>query len=262
MAAKLGHMAYLCDRKFKAMAGAENIKPYHNSEAEKKEQVAEMFDNISKRYDFLNHILSLNIDKGWRRKVVRMIQADQPSMVLDVATGTADLAIALAKGTGANITGADISEGMLSVGRDKINKKGLSKKIILELGDSENLPYPDNTFDAITVAFGVRNFQNLSNGLNDMMRVLKPGGQLVVLEFSQPQYFPFKQIYWFYFKAILPTVGKLVSKYPRAYTYLPESVEAFPYGQAFEQELNSAGLTPTKTQPVTFGIASIYQARK
>ena len=131
MAAKLGHMAYLCDRKFKAMAGAENIKPYHNSEAEKKEQVAEMFDNISKRYDFLNHILSLNIDKGWRRKVVRMIQADQPSMVLDVATGTADLAIALANGTGANITGADISEGMLSVGRDKINKKGLSKKIVL-----------------------------------------------------------------------------------------------------------------------------------
>lgn len=255
-------MTYLCHRKFYQMAGAENIKPYHDSEAEKKEQVAEMFNNISKRYDLLNHLLSLNIDKGWRRKVVRMIKADSPSVVLDVATGTADLAIALAKGTGADVTGADISEGMLSVGREKVAKNGLAKKIVLELGDSENLPYPDNTFDAITVAFGVRNFQNLHNGLKDMARVLKPGGQLVVLEFSQPQYFPFKQIYWFYFKAILPTVGKLVSKDPRAYTYLPESVAAFPYGKAFETELEKAGLKPTKTQPVTFGIASIYQARK
>ena len=183
------------------MAGAENIKPYHNSEAEKKEQVAEMFDNISKRYDFLNHILSLNIDKSWRRKVVRMIQVDQPSMILDVATGTADLAIALAKGTGADITGADISEGMLSVGREKICKKGLSKKIVLELGDSENLPYPDNTFDAITVAFGVRNFQNLSNGLKNMMRVLKPGGQLVVLEFSQPSTFRLNRFIGFTLKS-------------------------------------------------------------
>lgn len=244
------------------MAGAENIKPYHNSEAEKKEQVAEMFDNISKRYDLLNHLLSLNIDKGWRRKVVKLVKADSPKLVLDVATGTADLAIAIAKGTGAQITGADISEGMLEVGREKVAKKGLDAKIVLEQGDSENLPYADNTFDAITVAFGVRNFQNLHNGLKDMMRVLKPGGQLVVLEFSQPKRFPFKQIYWLYFKAVLPTVGKLVSKDPRAYTYLPESVEAFPYGEAFEGELRKAGLKPTLTRPVTFGIASIYQARK
>ena len=243
------------------MAGAENIKPY-DSEAAKKEQVAEMFNNISKRYDLLNHLLSLNIDKGWRRKVVKMVKADAPTLVLDVATGTADLAIALAKGTGADITGADISEGMLEVGRGKVAKKGLSKKIVLELGDSENLPYADATFDAITVAFGVRNFQNLHNGLKDIMRVLKPGGQLVVLEFSQPRHFPFKQLYWFYFKAILPTVGKLVSKDPRAYTYLPESVEAFPYGVAFEQELERAGLMPKRTRPVTFGIATIYQARK
>jgi len=244
------------------MAGAENIKPYHDSDAEKKQQVAEMFNNISKRYDLLNHLLSLNIDKGWRRKGVALVKADKPKVVLDVATGTADLAIALAKGTGADITGADISEGMLSVGREKIEKKGLTPKIVLELGDSENLPYADDTFDAITVAFGVRNFQNLHNGLKDMARVLKPGGQLVVLEFSQPQRFPFKQLYWFYFKAVLPTVGKLISKDPRAYTYLPESVAAFPYGAQFEQELVKAGLKPQLTKPVTFGIASIYQARK
>jgi len=243
------------------MAGAENIKPYDPNK-EKKEQVADMFNNISKRYDLLNHLLSLNIDKGWRTKVVKMVAADNPTVILDVATGTADLAIALAKGTGANITGADISEGMLEVGREKVGKRGLSKKIVLELGDSENLPYADNTFDAITVAFGVRNFQNLQNGLRDMRRVLKPGGQLVVLEFSTPKSFPFKQLYWFYFKAILPTIGKLVSKDPRAYTYLPESVAAFPYGAAFEKELVQAGLQPKQTRPVTFGIATIYQARK
>ncbi len=243
------------------MAGAENIKPY-DPKSDKKEQVADMFNNISKRYDLLNHLLSLNIDKGWRTKVVKMVAADEPSLVLDVATGTADLAIALAKGTGASITGADISEGMLEVGRGKVHKKGLDKKIVLELGDSENLPYADNTFDAITVAFGVRNFQNLQNGLRDMKRVLKPGGQLVVLEFSTPKRFPFKQLYWFYFKAVLPTVGKLISKDPRAYTYLPESVAAFPYGVAFEKELVDAGLKPVKTKPVTFGIATIYQARK
>jgi demethylmenaquinone methyltransferase/2-methoxy-6-polyprenyl-1,4-benzoquinol methylase len=243
------------------MAGAENIKPYDN-EGAKKEQVAEMFNNISKRYDLLNHLLSMNIDKRWRKKVVNLIAADQPQVLLDVATGTGDLAIALAKGTGAKITGADISEGMLEVGREKIARKGLDKRIVMELGDSENLSYPDQTFDAITVAFGVRNFQNLQNGLKDMARVLKPGGQLVVLEFSTPQKFPMKQLYWFYFKAILPTIGKLVSKDPRAYTYLPESVAAFPYGKAFEEELIKAGLKPTLTQPVTFGIASIYQARK
>ena len=243
------------------MAGAENIKPY-DPKSDKKEQVADMFNNISKRYDLLNHLLSFNIDKGWRTKVVKMIAADEPSLVLDVATGTADLAIALAKGTRASITGADISEGMLEVGRGKVQKKGLDKKIVLELGDSEKLPYADNTFDAITVAFGVRNFQNLQDGLRDMKRVLKPGGLLVILEFSTPKHFPFKQFYWFYFKAVLPTIGKLISKDPRAYTYLPESVAAFPYGAAFEKELVDAVLKPVKTKPVTFGIATIYQARK
>ena len=181
---------------------------------------------------------------------------------MDISTGTADLAIALAKGTSATITGVDISEGMLQVGRGKVQKRGLDKKIVLELGDSENLPYAVNTFDAITVAFGVRNFQNLQNGLRDMKRVLKPGGQLVVLEFSTPKYFPFKQLYWFYFKSVLPTIGKLISKDPRAYTYLPESVAAFPFGVAFENELIDAGLKPVYMKPVTFGIATIYQARK
>lgn len=243
------------------MAGAEDIKPY-TEEGSKKEQVAEMFNNISKRYDLLNHLLSLNIDKGWRKKVVSMVRAEQPQLVLDVATGTADLAIALAKGTQASITGADISEGMLEVGRSKVQKQGLAPRIVLELGDSEQLPYPDNTFDAITVAFGVRNFQTLRNGLSDMHRVLKPGGLLVVLEFSQPSRFPFKQLYWFYFKAILPTIGKLVSKDPRAYTYLPESVKAFPYGEAFVQELEAVAFEQATVRPVTFGIASIYGARK
>ena len=243
------------------MAGAENIKPY-DPKSDKKEQVADMFNNISKRYDLLNHLLSLNIDKGWRTKVVKLVAADKPALVLDIATGTADLAIALAKGTSASITGVDISKGMLQVGRGKVQKRGLDKKIVLELGDSENLPYAVNTFDAITVAFGVRNFQNLQNGLRDMKRVLKPGGQLVVLEFSTPMYFPFKQLYWFYFKAVLPTIGKLISKDPRAYTYLPESVAAFPFGVAFENELIDAGLKPVYMKPVTFGIATIYQARK
>ncbi len=243
------------------MAGAENIKPY-DPKSDKKEQVADMFNNISKRYDLLNHLLSLNIDKGWRTKVVKLVAADKPALVLDIATGTADLAIALAKGTSASITGVDISKGMLQVGRGKVQKRGLDKKIVLVLGDSENLPYAVNTFDAITVAFGVRNFQNLQNGLRDMKRVLKPGGQLVVLEFSTPMYFPFKQLYWFYFKAVLPTIGKLISKDPRAYTYLPESVAAFPFGVAFENELIDAGLKPVYMKPVTFGIATIYQARK
>lgn len=244
------------------MAGAEEVKPYEHSTAEKKEQVAEMFNNISKRYDLLNHVLSLNIDKGWRKKVVRMVSAEQPEKVLDVATGTADLAIAISGKTTAHITGADISSGMLEVGKKKVSAKGLDGRITLELGDSENLPYPENTFDVITVAFGVRNFQNLQNGLKDMLRVLKPGGLLVVLEFSQPKAFPFKQAYHLYSHYILPGIGRLVSKDPRAYTYLPESVAAFPYGPAFEEELKTAGYHMPTTQQVTFGIASIYNARK
>lgn len=238
------------------------VKPYSTEEGSKKEQVAKMFDNISARYDFLNHLLSLGIDKGWRRKVVRIVSATQPTKVLDIATGTADLAIALSKIDGAHITGVDISAGMLKVGGEKIDKKGLSERIALQLGDSEQLPFEDNSFDAITVAFGVRNFENLEAGLSEMLRVVKPGGKVVVLEFSQPTGFPFKQIYRFYFKYILPTVGRLVSKDQSAYTYLPESVDAFPYGQRFLDILGKLGYSKAVARPVTFGVATIYTATK
>ncbi len=240
---------------------AEEVKPYQH-EGSKKEQVAEMFDNISQRYDLLNHLLSLSIDKGWRKKVVRMASEGKPKTILDVATGTADLAIALEKSAPDKITGIDISAGMLEVGREKVAKKGLSKIITLEQADSENLPFADNTFDAITVAFGVRNFENLKKGLSEMQRVLKPGGRLLVLEFSQPQKFPFKQLYNFYFKNILPTIGKLVSKDSRAYTYLPESVQAFPYGEKFMSIMAECGYQKGRRIPVTFGIATIYEGLK
>ena len=235
------------------------VKPYH-VEGSKKEQVAEMFNNISKRYDFLNHLLSMGIDKGWRRKVVNLVRKANTTNVLDVATGTGDLAIALKKGTQAKVTGLDISAGMLKVGREKIAKKALN--IDMVLGDGENLPFEDNSFDAVTVAFGVRNFENLEKGLKDIKRVIKPGGQIVVLEFSQPEKAPFKQLYNFYFKNILPGIGKLVSKDARAYTYLPESVQAFPYGEAFKQVLTNCGFASATTKPVTMGIASIYTAKK
>lgn len=221
-----------------------------------------MFDNISARYDFLNHLLSLGIDKGWRRKVVRIVSGTNPTKVLDIATGTADLAIALSKIENTHITGVDISAGMLEVGGEKIDKKGLSERIALQLGDSEQLPFEDNSFDAITVAFGVRNFENLEAGLKEMLRVVKPGGKVVVLEFSQPTGFPFKQIYRFYFKFILPTIGRLVSKDQSAYTYLPESVDAFPYGQRFLDILAKLGYSKAVAKPVTFGVATIYTATK
>ena len=183
-------------------------------------------------------------------------------MVLDVATGTADLAIALAKSNPDKIIGIDISNGMLEVGRKKIAKKGLTQLITLEQADSEDLPFADNHFDAITVAFGVRNFENLEKGLSEMLRVLKPNGKLLVLEFSQPQKFPFKQVYNFYFKNILPGLGKLVSKDSSAYTYLPESVGAFPYGKKFTTILEKVGYKNTRLQPVTFGVATIYEGVK
>lgn len=240
--------------------GMAEVKPY-SAEGSKKEQVAEMFNNISKRYDFLNHLLSMGIDKGWRKKVVKIVKQNNPKKILDVATGTADLALALGKGIEAEIIGLDISPGMLKVGNQKVAASA-AKNISLVLGDGENLPFEDNTFDAITVAFGVRNFENLQKGLADIYRVLKPGGTFVVLEFSQPEKAPFKQFYNFYFKNILPNIGKLVSKDSRAYTYLPESVQAFPYGQQFIAELNKVGFAHGKAQPVTFGIATIYSSKK
>jgi ubiquinone/menaquinone biosynthesis methyltransferases len=240
---------------------AQSVKPYH-SEGSKKEQVAEMFDNISRRYDFLNHLLSLNIDKAWRKKVLKRVAEQEAKSVLDVATGTADLALALGKQGVAEVIGVDISAGMLAVGQRKVERLKLGEKVRLDLGDSEDLPYPDDRFDAITVAFGVRNFENLNQGLREMHRVLKPDGVLLVLEFSQPQSFPFKQLYRFYFKRILPNLGRLVSRDARAYTYLPESVDAFPYGEAFEQELKRAGYRDLRSKALTFGVATLYEGRK
>lgn len=238
------------------------VKPYKEAEGSKKEQVAQMFDSISERYDFLNHMLSMNIDKGWRKKVVKIAKAEGPKQILDVATGTGDLAIALTKANPESIMGIDISNGMLEVGRKKIKEKGLTEIITLQQADSENLPFEDASFDVVTVAFGVRNFENLEKGMSEIRRVLKPGGKALVLEFSQPTGFPFKQVYKFYFKNILPTLGKAISKDDSAYTYLPESVNAFPYGQKFVDVLESVGFKQNKFQPVTFGVATIYEAVK
>jgi len=238
------------------------VKPYANSDKGKKEQVAGMFNNIAHKYDFLNHFLSLNIDKVWRRKVIRLIKDKKPQRILDVATGTGDLAIAALKLKPVRIDGIDISEGMLEVGKEKIDKKGLSDVIFLQKGDAENIPFDDNIFDAITVAFGVRNFENLDKGLAEMYRVLKPGGICAVLEFTMPQGFPFKQLYSFYFKYILPSFGKLISKDNSAYTYLPESVKAFPQRNDFLQRMHSAEFKKSTYKNLTMGIAAIYIGEK
>lgn len=240
----------------------EEVKPYKESEGSKRQQVEEMFDSISERYDFLNHVLSMNIDKGWRKQVVKIAAAENPKQILDVATGTGDLAIALTKANPEKITGIDISNGMLEVGRKKIAGKELSPIITLQQADSENLPFEDNSFDIVTVAFGVRNFENLEKGLSEIRRVLRPGGKALVLEFSQPTGFPFKQVYKFYFKNILPTIGKAISKDSSAYTYLPESVNVFPHGKQFTEILENVGFKQTKFKPVTFGVATIYEAVK
>ncbi len=238
------------------------VVPYKEENTSKKEQVAKMFDNISHRYDFLNHFLSLGIDKGWRKKAINYLRPYQPKVLLDVATGTGDFAIQALDLNPDKIIGVDISEGMLNVGRKKMIDRGYSDKIEMKSGDSEQLPFADNTFDAVTVAFGVRNFENLEKGLAEIRRVLKPEGRVVVLEFSKPKSFPFKQLYGFYFKNILPRVGNWLSKDSAAYTYLPESVDAFPYGNDFLNVLNKVGFTETNDRPLTFGISSIYTGKK
>jgi len=241
------------------------ITPYEAPENRaKKEQVAEMFDNIAHSYDALNHVFSLGIDVLWRKKSINMLKEIKPERLMDVATGTGDFAIeAQRMGLGAQeIVGVDISEGMLEIGRKKVVKKAYSDTITLQYGDSENLPFEDNYFDAYTVAFGVRNFENLENGLGDMLRVLRPGGMGLVLEFSKPSSFPFKQLFWFYFKVIMPTVGKLVSKDSRAYTYLPESVEVFPQGDDFMNVMKKLGYKDVKQKRLTGGIATIYTGIK
>ena len=244
------------------MKDVERITPYGKADKSKKGQVEEMFDNIAPKYDFLNRLLSLRIDTLWRKRAVKLLKRENPKDLLDVATGTADFAIELRKLKPRHITGVDISEQMLAFGRTKVKKKGLNKLITLSRGDSENLPFPDNSFDAVTVAFGVRNFENIDKGLTDMCRVLRPGGRLVVLEFSKPKVFPVKQIFYFYFHFVLPVVGRLFSKDHRAYTYLPESVESFPEGQDFLDLLTQAGYKDSKCISLTFGISSIYTGVK
>ena len=245
------------------MNKTETILPYKDSDQGKKKQVAEMFDNIAHKYDFLNHFLSLNIDKIWRRKSIRFLEKSQAKRILDVATGTGDFALEIYKRLKPEkIIGIDISTGMLKVGKTKVEKKQLSHIIEFQEGDSEDIKYEDNFFDAATVAFGVRNFENLQKGVNEMYRVLKPNGELIVLEFSRPEKFPIKQLYNFYFKRILPTVGRLFSKDMSAYSYLPESVDAFPYGEKFIQIMKNAGFKNIKEKKFTFGISSVYYGQK
>jgi demethylmenaquinone methyltransferase/2-methoxy-6-polyprenyl-1,4-benzoquinol methylase len=241
---------------------AEKVTPYKDSDLSKKEQVTKMFDAISKEYDGLNRVISFGIDVKWRNKVVEIVGETNPDSILDIATGTGDLAINLAKTEASKIIGFDISEGMLDVGRKKIEKLKLNSTIEMVLGDSEKMPFEDNSFDAITVAFGVRNFENLEKGLTEIYRVLKQGGVFVVLETSIPTKTPYKQGYKFYAKNILPFIGKLFSKDKSAYKYLSDSAAAFPYGQAFNNILHKIGFIAIENKPQTFGVASIYIAKK
>lgn len=221
-----------------------------------------MFNHIAGKYDFLNHTLSLGIDKGWRKKAIGEIGKIQPKTILDVATGTGDLAIAAAKLNPERITGIDIAAQMLEIGRQKIKEQGLEHIISLQQGDSEALPFADNSFDAITCAYGVRNFEHLEKGLKEMCRVMRPGGKLAILEFSHPRKFPVKQGYQFYFKYILPLLGRLVSKHSTAYSYLPASVMAFPEGEKFCEILTSCGFKDAKSRPLSLGITTLYTAGK
>ncbi|MES2734432.1 MAG: bifunctional demethylmenaquinone methyltransferase/2-methoxy-6-polyprenyl-1,4-benzoquinol methylase UbiE [Bacteroidota bacterium] len=239
-----------------------SVVPYKEQEAGKKEQVAQMFDNISHKYDFLNHFLSLGIDIYWRKKAIRLLKPEKPQLILDIATGTGDFAIEALALKPKQIIGVDISEGMLRIGREKIKRKGLEHLIELRQGDSERLRFEDNYFDAVIVSFGVRNFENLEKGLRDMYRVMKPGGTCLVMEFSKPKAFPFKQLYNFYFRSILPLIGKVISKDQAAYTYLPASVQAFPDGEDFIRLFKQVGFNSTKCIPLTFGINTIYVGKK
>lgn len=235
------------------------VMPDEKSDVGKKEQVKQMFDNISFRYDFLNRFLSLGIDILWRKRTIKSLKPFNPKLILDVATGTGDLAIEALKLNPDKIIGVDISEGMLAMGRKKLAALK-ENRIKLQTGDSENLSFGDDTFDAATVAFGVRNFENLNKGLSDMRRVLKPGAPIAILEFSKPSIFPVKQVFQFYFKVILPFTGKFFSKDQRAYTYLPESVQHFPEGKAFEDIMENCGYKNVSSHRLSFGICTLYTA--
>ena len=239
---------------------SEKVTPY-NTQNSKKEQVEDMFDNIAPKYDLLNHTLSMNIDVSWRNTLVKMLRNDNPKSVLDVATGTGDLAIAIQRGTGAQVLGYDLSQQMLNVGIEKVKRLGLSDKITMVKGDAENIPFEDNKFDAVSVAFGVRNFENLDKGLSELRRVVKENGSVYILEFSKVEGF-LRPFYMFYFKNILPQIGKLISKDNRAYTYLPDSVEAFPHGNEMKEILEKIGFRSVMYKKLTFGVATIYKATK
>ncbi|PCE63414.1 bifunctional demethylmenaquinone methyltransferase/2-methoxy-6-polyprenyl-1,4-benzoquinol methylase UbiE [Sediminicola luteus] len=238
------------------------VTPYRDSSLGKKEQVTQMFDTISGNYDSLNRVISFGIDQSWRRKVVALVKEIQPKKVLDIATGTGDLAISLSKTGAPEIVGLDISPGMLEIGKQKIADKNLSKTIDMIVGDSEALPFENDSFDAITVAFGVRNFENLEKGLAEILRVLRPGGIFVVLETAVPTKFPFKQGYHVYTKYLMPAIGRLFSKDKTAYAYLSESAHAFPHGAAFNNILEKIGFIGVQDRPQTMGVANIYTASK
>ncbi|MCP4978536.1 MAG: bifunctional demethylmenaquinone methyltransferase/2-methoxy-6-polyprenyl-1,4-benzoquinol methylase UbiE [Maribacter sp.] len=241
---------------------SKKVTPYQDSDLGKKEQVTQMFDNISGNYDGLNRVISFGIDVKWRKQVVAILKKKKPDFLLDIATGTGDLAINLVQTGAGKIVGLDISPGMLEVGKKKVLEKHLEQIIEMIEGDSENLPFDDNTFDAVTVAFGVRNFETLEKGLTEIRRVLKPTGTFVVLETSVPTKTPFKQGYYFYTKYILPRIGRLFSKDDSAYAYLSESASVFPHGEKFNNILRKIGFIDVVNKPQTFGVASIYVATK
>ena len=241
---------------------SKKVTPYKDSELGKKAQVTEMFDNVSANYDLLNRVLTFGIDISWRKNVVALVKKGKAEKVLDIATGTGDLAIMMAKADIHDVTGLDISPGMLNIGIQKVKDQGLNEKVDMVIGDSEELPFDEGTFDAITVAFGVRNFENLELGLREIHRVLKPEGSLIVLETSQPTKFPVKQGFQFYSKYIIPTIGKILSKDKSAYDYLPESAAAFPFGEKFNNILLKTGFNSSKVYPQTLGVATIYHAIK
>lgn len=244
------------------MTIVKEVKPYYGEKTSKKEEVAEMFDNISEKYDFLNHFLSFGIDKLWRKKAVKLLRELHPDRILDIATGTGDFALSAMRLQPKEIIGVDISEGMLGVADAKMKKLGMDHIIKTQLGDSEELPFEDHSFDALTVGFGVRNFGDLDKGLSEMLRVLRPDGKAVILEFSNPKKFPMKQLFGFYSKKVIPFFGKKISKDARAYNYLPESVAVFPEGEEFMNIMKDIGYKNVQATLVSGGIATIYSGIK
>jgi demethylmenaquinone methyltransferase/2-methoxy-6-polyprenyl-1,4-benzoquinol methylase len=238
------------------------VTPYKSSPLSKKEQITKMFDAISGNYDGLNRVISFGIDVKWRKKVLKLVDQKKPKNVLDIATGTGDLALLMAKTSAEKIIGLDISPGMLAIGKKKIEEKNLSSRIEMIVADSESMPFEDNSFDAITVAFGIRNFENLDKGLTEINRVLKPNGIFVILETSNPTQTPFKQGYFFYTKYLLPMIGRLFSRDKAAYSYLSASAAVFPFGEALNNILRKNGFIAVQSEPKTFGVATIYSASK